>query len=192
MQRSCRTPSVGCSIVTIGIMAARPSVACPRSGPSRTATCTPGQPRSRSSGETIIEDPQPNLNLSGGLLAAHTSGVTNLKHTLTLADMVEQALGRYRQRIALVDGQRRLTFAELEARSGRLANALLALSGGTSTRVGILLPNCLEYVETDLAVLRAGLTKVPINTRLSDDEKLHILVDSAAEILVELPRFGGR
>lgn len=107
-----------------------------------------------------------------------------MNNSVTLADMAEQALRRYRPRLALVDGQRKLSFADLETRSGRLANALLSLSGGTSARVGILLPNCLEFVETDLAVLRAGLTKVPINTRLSDDEVRHIIVDSAAEILV--------
>jgi acyl-CoA synthetase (AMP-forming)/AMP-acid ligase II len=44
--------------------------------------------------------------------------------------------------------------------------------------------NRLEYVECDFGIARAGMVKVPINPRLSDDERRHILADSGAAVVI--------
>ena len=49
-------------------------------------------------------------------------------------------------------------------------------------RVAILMRNRLEYIECDFAIARAGMVKVPINPRLSDDERRYILADSGAAV----------
>lgn len=103
---------------------------------------------------------------------------------LDLATMVERALARFDHAIAASDGRRSLTYGELDRRSGRLANALTELTSGPGARVAILLPNSIEFIEADVATLRAGLAKVPLNPRLSADERAYIIEDSTAEILI--------
>lgn len=103
---------------------------------------------------------------------------------LDLATMVERAMVRFDHAVAACDGQRALTYRDLDRRSGRLANALTDLTFGQGARVAILLPNSIEFIETDVATLRAGLAKVPLNPRLSADERAFIIEDSMAEILI--------
>jgi acyl-CoA synthetase (AMP-forming)/AMP-acid ligase II len=83
-----------------------------------------------------------------------------------------------------VDGARSATFAQVDDRCVRFANALCALAPGEGSRVAILMPNRLEYIEADLAIARAGMVKVPINPRLSDDERSFILEDSGASVII--------
>ena len=92
-------------------------------------------------------------------------------------------------RVAIVTGGSRgigATIAEVGDRSGRLANVLAALTSEPGARVAILLRNRLEYVECDFAIARAGMVKVPINPRLSDDERRYLLADSGASVLITM------
>lgn len=76
------------------------------------------------------------------------------------------------------------TYAELAARSNRLAQALLASGLVPGDRVALWLDNCLEYVDSYLACAKAGLVLVPLNIRLTGSEAQHVLVDSGARALV--------
>ncbi len=88
---------------------------------------------------------------------------------------------------AVVDGDRVLTYGELEERSNRLANALLALGLERGDRVGLLARNCLEYVEVELAAAKAGLIVACLNWRLGDRELQHCinLVEATVVIVQE-------
>jgi acyl-CoA synthetase (AMP-forming)/AMP-acid ligase II len=101
-----------------------------------------------------------------------------------LTALIDRASRWYRDDVAVVDGERRATFGDVADRSNRLANALGGLSPRQGARVGVLMPNRLEFVETDLAILKAGKVKVPINTRLADDEREYVLADSGADTLI--------
>ena len=102
----------------------------------------------------------------------------------TIPELVVRAVRAYGPRTAVVDGDRRLTFAEVGDRSGRLANVLAGLTREPGARVAILMRNRLEYVECDFAIARAGMVKVPVNPRLSDDERRYLLDDSGADVLI--------
>ncbi|MDP6688987.1 MAG: AMP-binding protein, partial [Alphaproteobacteria bacterium] len=78
-------------------------------------------------------------------------------------------------RRAVVEGERVLTFAELEARSNRLANGLLDLGLHRGDRVGLLARNCLEYMEIELAAAKAGIILACLNWRLGDRELQHCI-----------------
>jgi acyl-CoA synthetase (AMP-forming)/AMP-acid ligase II len=110
----------------------------------------------------------------------------------TIPELVRRAVAAHPGRVAIVDGARTATFADVGTRTIRLANALRGLSAADGGRVAILMRNRLEYVEADLAIARAGKVKVPINPKLSDDERAYVLADSGADILIteksELPR----
>ena len=61
-------------------------------------------------------------------------------------------------------GDSRITYAEAEAESARLAKGLLAVGVGKGTRVGLLFPNGPDWVVGWLAAARIGALVVPINT----------------------------
>jgi acyl-CoA synthetase (AMP-forming)/AMP-acid ligase II len=102
----------------------------------------------------------------------------------TIGDLVERASRRFAQRVAVVDGERSLTFSEVHERSSRLANALNGLGAAPGARVALLMSNRLEFVEADFGIAKAGMVKAPMNPRLADDERRHVLANCAAEILL--------
>ena len=64
----------------------------------------------------------------------------------------------------LVTDEERLSFAEADAQSRTLADALLASGVGKGTRVGILFPNCAQWLIAWLAAARIGALTVPLST----------------------------
>jgi acyl-CoA synthetase (AMP-forming)/AMP-acid ligase II len=98
--------------------------------------------------------------------------------------MVSRAAAWYGTRTAVEDGTRALSFTDVEQRSNRLAHALLARSGERGARVAMLLPNRLESVEVDFAIMKAGKAKIPVNVRLRNAERAFLLADSGAETLI--------
>ena len=98
--------------------------------------------------------------------------------------LVDRAVHRYADRVAVVDGPRRLTFAEVGDRVNRLANALLGLSPAPGSRVALVMANRLEFVEADLAIAAAGKVKAPLNPRLTDAERRYVLANCGADIVI--------
>jgi len=92
--------------------------------------------------------------------------------------------------IAVVDEGRRLTYAELDDRSSRLATALLGAGLRTGDRVAVLLGNRLEYLEIATALGKAGLPMVPVNPRSAPREVEHLLGHSGARAIVLEDRLG--
>jgi long-chain acyl-CoA synthetase len=76
------------------------------------------------------------------------------------------------RRVAVVDGVREYTFAELDSRSNQLAQAALARGIRPGDRLAILSNNRYEYFEISGAMAKAGIPTVPLNPRnnLSDNE----------------------
>ena len=91
--------------------------------------------------------------------------------------------------VAVVDGQRELTFVHLRDRVARLAAVFSALGLEPGDRVGILATNCLEYVEFALACPWASLVASPVNNRWSVDEMAFQIDDAGITVLlVDGPR----
>ena len=87
--------------------------------------------------------------------------------------------------MAYVDGLggKRLTYRELNERSNRLANAFVSAGIQKEERVGLLLMNGAEFMESYFALAKVGAVVVPLNWRLVADELEFILKDSATERL---------
>lgn len=98
--------------------------------------------------------------------------------------LVTRAAAWFGERPAVVDGNRTASFADVDRRSNRLANALMGLGGGVGTRVAMLTPNRLESVEIDFGIAKSGRVRVPLNTRLTVDEQAFVVSDAGAEVLV--------
>ncbi|HMO28124.1 class I adenylate-forming enzyme family protein [Enterovirga sp.] len=87
---------------------------------------------------------------------------------------------------ALVAGGRRLTYAELDDLSSRLAAALAANGVRRDDRVLVFMDNCVEAAVSIFAVLKAGATFSPINASTKADKLSYIIDDSeAAAVLTQ-------
>ncbi|MCC6640683.1 MAG: AMP-binding protein [Deltaproteobacteria bacterium] len=98
----------------------------------------------------------------------------------------ERAAQRWPQQMALVDGARRRTYEELDARTARLASALLRLGLRPGERVAIVQENCIEYVEAAIAIARAGGALVPLLGALTATEHAFMVSDAEARFVLAL------
>lgn len=76
------------------------------------------------------------------------------------------------------------SYAALEERVTRLANALIERGFGKGDRLAIMMHNSLELIECYLAAGRAGGICVPVNFRLHADEVRYILSQSGASLMI--------
>lgn len=76
-------------------------------------------------------------------------------------------------RLAVVDGERSLTYAALDERSNRLAHVMAARGLARGDRVAVLARNCLEYLEIELAAAKIGVIVAALNWRLGARELTH-------------------
>jgi long-chain acyl-CoA synthetase len=104
--------------------------------------------------------------------------------SLNLASIVTESAGRQPDADAVRLGQAKLTYAELDKRSARLAALLREKGLRQGDRVGLMLPNVLEFPVSYYGVLRAGGVVVPMNVLLKRREIAFYLEDSGAEILL--------
>ena len=79
-----------------------------------------------------------------------------------------------------------LTFQQIKARADRLAMALGQLGIAKGDRVGIMLPNCPQYIIATFAVLRHGAVVVNINPTYTARELLTVAADSGLRVLITL------
>ncbi len=99
-------------------------------------------------------------------------------------ELLQATAARVPERLALIEGDATLTYAQLLARVERVAAGLERRGVGASDRVALLLPNCIEFAVAYFAVLRLGAIVVPLNTRLAPAECAYALEDSTAKLLI--------
>ena len=91
----------------------------------------------------------------------------------------------WRDRDAIIDGERIWTYREHAERVHRLANALRNdVAVGSGDRIAALLPNTAAMLEVHYAVPSAGGVLVPLNTRLTAHDYAYILEHSGARVLI--------
>jgi acyl-CoA synthetase (AMP-forming)/AMP-acid ligase II len=103
---------------------------------------------------------------------------------VNLGTIITRSARYWPDQIAVADSQARLTYAQLERRSNRLASGLGTLGVGAGEHVAILAANRVELVEAEVALYKAAMVKVPINARLSLDEVVRVLEDSCSVALI--------
>jgi len=103
---------------------------------------------------------------------------------LNPADFLSRAAYMYPEKTAVVDGERRYSYAEFAERSWRLANALRSAGLSKGDRVATLLFNSAPMLEAHFGVPAAGGVLVPVNFRLSSAEVGYILRHSGARYLL--------
>ncbi len=99
---------------------------------------------------------------------------------LDIAQMLPVNAQKYPDRMAFRDIRRQLTFAELDIRVNRLANAMLDMGLEKGDRFCVVLGNSIEFCEIYLAAAKAGTVAVPINTRYVAREAAYVINNAEA------------
>lgn len=98
--------------------------------------------------------------------------------TFNIADLFEMVVDTVPEREALVCGDSRLTYAELEERANRFAHFLKGQGIKAGDHVGLYMYNCVEYLESMMACFKLRAVPVNVNYRYVKDELLYIFDNS--------------
>lgn len=107
----------------------------------------------------------------------HAAGATYL-------ELIQRGAAQHGPRVAIVCGDAAMTFTEVDLLSNRLGHALRAAGAAPRDRVALLVNNSILSVPLDFACVKAGLNRVPLNSRLSAAEHVRMVQDTGATMLV--------
>ncbi|MGC9318787.1 MAG: long-chain-fatty-acid--CoA ligase [Armatimonadota bacterium] len=102
----------------------------------------------------------------------------------SLVQVLQKTAARRPDRPALVTGEVQMTWGELSAAVDAAAAGLQRLGVEPGDRVGLVLPNCPQFVITYLACVRMGAMAVPLNPVLAPEEAAYIVADAGAKAVV--------
>src|SRR5262249_41619673 len=101
-----------------------------------------------------------------------------------IQELFERQVEKNPDAIALVFGQTRLSYAELNARANRLAHHLRELGVRPDSLVALCIERGVDMVVAILAILKAGGAYVPLDLAYPADRVAYMLEDSAPAALV--------
>jgi acyl-CoA synthetase (AMP-forming)/AMP-acid ligase II len=107
--------------------------------------------------------------------------------SFNMADVWEMAADAVPEREALVVGDQRRTYADLEDRANCLANHLAGRGVGPGDHVALYLENCAEYLEAMLAAWKLRAVPINVNHRYVADELRYLLDNSDAVGVITQP-----
>jgi amino acid adenylation domain-containing protein len=110
----------------------------------------------------------------------------------TLPQLVADQARRSPDRLAVQGGSRRLTYAELNNVSDRVAAALAAAGAGPGRMVAVTIDRSIELPVALLAVMKSGAAFVPIDPTYPPQRRAYMVEDSGSEITLTVARLADR
>jgi fatty-acyl-CoA synthase len=110
----------------------------------------------------------------------------------TLYELLREQAERFPERIAVICGERTATYRDLAAAAGRIAAALRAAGFRRGERIGLLINNRLEWLETCFGAAALGLAVAPFSTWSKPEELAYLLADSEIAGLFAVDAFAGQ
>ena len=101
----------------------------------------------------------------------------------TIGDLVDGAAAESDGDAVVFPGER-VTFPELAALTDRFARSLRGLGIGPGDKVGILMPNQLDFVAALVGASKLGAVPVPINGRFKEHELSHVIAHADIRVLL--------
>jgi 3-oxocholest-4-en-26-oate---CoA ligase len=111
---------------------------------------------------------------------------------LNFADLFEHAADLFGDRMAVVSGDRQVTYRELDERTNRLAHHLAGMGMGPGDHVGLYAHNSIGAAETILACCKLRAVTININYRYTDNELRYMFSDADLAALVYDRQFAPR
>ncbi|MCM8781040.1 MAG: acyl--CoA ligase, partial [Candidatus Omnitrophica bacterium] len=96
----------------------------------------------------------------------------------------------YQDKPAIIFKDQPVTFSQLRDHVFKFANALIHLGAKKDDKVAIYLPNCPEYIYSYSAIWCCGMTAVPLDFMLTEEELISCLDHSDAKILITRSKSG--
>jgi malonyl-CoA/methylmalonyl-CoA synthetase len=103
---------------------------------------------------------------------------------MNLVSLFNISLVRRKNKVALIFGDQEFTFGDIDARSNRTANLLLAKGFVAGDRLSVYLENCVEIIDLFIACAKTGIIFVPVNILYKEREITHILSDADPKALI--------
>ncbi|WP_077101268.1 acyl-CoA synthetase [Mycobacterium terramassiliense] len=111
---------------------------------------------------------------------------------LNIADLAEHAIDAVPDRVALICGDEKLTYAELEEKANRLAHYLIDQGVKKDDKVGLYCRNRIEIVIAMLGIVKAGAILVNVNYRYVEGELRYLFDNSDMVALVHERQYSDR
>lgn len=111
---------------------------------------------------------------------------------LNIADLVEHAIDLVPDRVALVSGDREITYAQMEDRTNRLAHYLQKQGVKPGDKVGVYSRNGIEAIEAMVAIFKIRAVVVNVNYRYIENELQYIFENSDMVALVHEARYSDK
>jgi 3-oxocholest-4-en-26-oate---CoA ligase len=111
---------------------------------------------------------------------------------LNIADLAEHAIDAVPDRVALICGDEKLTYAQLEERANRLAHYLIDRGVQKDDKVGLYCRNRIEIVIAMLGIIKAGAILVNVNYRYVEGELRYLFENSDMVALVHERQYSDR
>ncbi|MFB0559190.1 MAG: AMP-binding protein [Dehalococcoidales bacterium] len=103
---------------------------------------------------------------------------------MNLKLMLEEAAGRYGKKTAIVQGDRRLSYTELDEASNKVANTLIRMGINKGDRVAMLLPNSPEFAIIYFGIVKAGIIAVPLDIKYKVNELASLFDNCQPKVMV--------
>jgi len=98
--------------------------------------------------------------------------------------MLEETVNQYSERSAIVSGERRVSYSELDENSNKIANALMNIGIRKGDRVATLLTNSPEFVAVYFGIIKAGAIAVPLDVEYKVGELQSLFGNCQPRVLV--------
>jgi long-chain acyl-CoA synthetase len=110
--------------------------------------------------------------------------MSNMQRICLLHEFLEDSARRMPDKVALICGERRFSFADIDAQASRMAQGLAARGIARGDRVAIFADNGPELVVSVFAALKAGAVFMLVNSLTKSDKLAYVLNDARASCLV--------
>jgi long-chain acyl-CoA synthetase len=126
---------------------------------------------------TVLDAKKPWLSIYGDRLSGEPLGGS-------LTGFLEGAVEKYGDNTALTRGEQKISYGELLDLTESFAAALYEAGVQKGDRVGLMLPNCPEYVVAFFGTMRLGATATQVNPIYVGRELTHIFDNSGTETVI--------
>ena len=118
--------------------------------------------------------------------------IAGLDMNANFADLLRQKAEANKQSLAVhfFQSDEKLTYAEIDEQTDRLADALMQMGVRKGTHVALVTPNSSGFVLSWFAIAKIGAVMVPVNPTYTVREMTYVLADSDASYVIYDPMFG--